>query len=161
MTLAPAVAAAFDTQLAELTAAGRVVTVPVAPLYWGSDLSCVTDCDASFSELPGDNSALIVAQSSARRLITPRGAVLDDPDYGLDLRAYCNRGVTTQDLRALQTRCVAELVKDERVADVEVDVTYAQSALRVQARITPADPSLAPFRFVFAVDTAAALLELI
>ena len=161
MSFAPIVAEALAAELAELTAAGRVVTVPEGQLYWGSDLSCVTDCDESFSELPAENNALIVAQSGARRLITPRGAVLDAPDEGLDLRSYCNRGVTEQELRALQTRVIAELLKDERVTDAEVDITYAASALTVNARLIPADPTLSPFRFVFAVDSASVLLELL
>jgi hypothetical protein len=155
------VEASIALQLIEIAAGGRVADVPEAPLYWGSDLSCVTDCDATFSELkPG--TPLIIAQYGARRLITPRGAVLDDPDFGFDLRSYCNRGVTTQDLRTLQTRCSAELLKDERLLAASVEITLQQpSGLSVKAQLTPADPALSPFAFVFAVSDVSTLLELI
>jgi hypothetical protein len=161
MTMNPTVSAALEVQIAELTASGRVAAVPQAPLLWGSDLSCVSDCDASFSELPA-NSPLIVAQAVTRRFLTPRGGLLDDQDYGLDLRGYCNRGVTQLDLRTLQTRCVAEALKDERVSSCTIDVsTTGANSLSVKARITPADPGFAPFTFVLAVDSETALLELI
>lgn len=161
MSLAPDASTAFDAQIAELTASGRVASVPTAPLGWGSDLSCVTDCDSRFIELPG-NSALGVAQRVARRYLTPRGALLDDPDYGLDLRGYCNRGVTQQDLRTLQSRCVAEALKEETVSSITVNVaTTSATGLSVQAQITPADPSLEPFAFVLAVSSADVLLELL
>jgi hypothetical protein len=161
MSLPPMVAAAFEAQMAELTAGARAALVPQPPLGWGSDLSCVTDCDADFSELPG-NSALGVAQRVARRYLTPRGGLLDDGNYGLDLRGYCNRGVTQQDLRTLQSRCVAEALKEETVASVTVNVsTTSANSLSVSAQLTPADPSIAPFAFVLAVASETSLLELI
>jgi hypothetical protein len=145
----------------QIAAGGRAADVPEAPLYWGTDLSCVTDCDAVFSELqPG--SPLIIAQAGVRRLITPRGAVLDDSDFGFDTRSYCNRGVTQQDLRTLQTRCAAELLKDERTAQADVEVTLeAARELTIKAQLTPADPALTPFAFVVAVSDETVLLELI
>lgn len=163
MSLPPAVAAAFELQIVELTALGRVTSIPQPPLLWGSDLSCVTDCDATFSELL-PNTPLIVAQAVTRRFLTPRGAVLDDADYGLDLRSYCNRGVTVSDLRTLQARCVAEALKDERVLTVTVNVAITGAlgtGLSVTGLITPADPSLTPFTFVLSVDSETTLLELI
>lgn len=161
MSLAPAVAAAFEVQLAELGALGRVASVPLPPLLWGCDLSCVTDCDATFTELRADD-PLIIAQAVTRRFLTPRRGLIDDDDYGLDLRSYCNRGVTRADLRTLQARCVAEALKDERVTSASIDVqTTSASSLSVRALITPADPALSPFTFVLSVDSETTLLELI
>lgn len=161
MSLPPTVSLAFEAQLTELRALGRVTSIPVPPLLWGSDISCVTDCDAAFTELRADN-PLIVAQAVARRFLTPRRGLLDDDDYGLDLRGYCNRGVTRADLRTLQARCVAEAMKDERVTSASIDVqTTSASSLSVSALITPADPSLSPFTFVLSVDSETTLLELI
>lgn len=156
-----AVTDGVEAQLAELIAGGRVADVPEPPLYWGSDLSCVTDCDAAFSELaPG--TPLIVAQAAVRRLITPRGGLRDDPDYGLGLVSYCNRGVTQQDLRTLQSRCEAELLKDERLqAATATVVSAAPSELTVTVQLTPADPDLSPFALVIAVSDETVLLELI
>lgn len=161
MSLPPIVAAAFEVQIAELTAIGRVTSIPQPPLLWGSDLSCVTDCDSTFSELL-PNSPLIIAQAIVRRFLTPRRGLLDDDGYGLDLRGYCNRGVTQADLRTLQARCVAEAMKDERVSTVTINVTTtSDSGLSVTALITPVDPSLVPFAFVLSVDSETTLLELI
>lgn len=161
MTMNLILTTAFEAQLAELRALGRVADVPQSPLNWGSDLSCVTDCDAVFSELP-PTGALIIAQAVVRRFLTPRGGLLDDGDYGLDLRSYCNRGVTQQDLRTLQSRCVAEALKDERVLSCTIDVsTDFSSVLSVRALITPSDPALGPFTFVLAVSDENTLLELI
>lgn len=155
------VSTAFDAQIADLTAGPRAALVPLPPFNYGSDLSCVTDCDAEFSELSGDD-PLGIAQRVARRFLTPRGALLDDSDYGLDLRGYCNRGVTQQDLRSLQSRCVAEAQKEETVGSITVNVsTTSANSLSVSAQITPADPSVAPFTFVLAVSSETTLLELI
>lgn len=161
MTMNLILSDAFEAQLVELRALPRVADVPQPPLYWGSDLSCVTDCDAAFSELPATG-ALIIAQAVVRRFLTPRGGLLDDADYGLDLRSYCNRGVTQQDLRTLQSRCVAEALKDERVLSARIDVaTDLASVLSVRVLITPSDPALGPFTFVLAVSDETTLLELI
>lgn len=159
--MSPIVAEAFAAELAGIVAGGRVADVPEPPLYWGSDLSCVTDCDAMFTELaPG--SALIVAQAAVRRLITPRGALLDDADYGFDLRGYCNRGVTLEDLRTLQNRAEAEVLKDERLSAAAINITIEYpSGLTVTGELTPADPSFEPFAFVVAVTDAEVLIELI
>lgn len=157
---APLVAAAFEVQLAELRALGRVTTIPEPPLQWGSDLSCVTDCTAAFDELFA-TSPRIVAQAVARRFLTPRNGLIDDPHYGLDLRSYCNRGTTQQDLRTLQSRCVAEARKDERVATADVNIVLAIPVLAVTVTVTPEDPTLERFTFVLSVDSETTLLELI
>jgi hypothetical protein len=161
MSMNPTVTAAFEAQVAELAASGRVAAIPQPPLLWGSDVSCVTDADAEYSELPA-NSPLIIAQAIVRRFLTPRGGLLDDADYGLDLRGYCNRGVTQQDLRTLQSRCVAEVNKDDRVSSATVGTsTTSANSLSVSVRITPADPAFNPFTLVLAVDSETILLELI
>lgn len=160
MSLAPIIATSFEAQIVELTALGRVVTIPQPPLLWGSDLSCVTDCTATFVELV-PNSPLIVAQAVVRRFLTPRGGLIDDNDYGLDLRSYCNRGVTQQDLRTLQARCVAEAQKDERVLTATVNVIAQAPELSVTALITPKDPTIEVFTFVLSVTNETSLLELI
>ena len=160
MSLAPIIAASFELQIVELTLLGRVTTVPQPPLNWGSDLSCITDCTETFIELL-PNSPRIVAQAVARRFLTPRGALIDDPHYGLDVRGYCNRGVTADDLRTLQARLVSEGSKDERVSSLTVNVELAIPALNVTALVTPADPTIERFTFVLSVDSQTALLELI
>lgn len=159
MSFAPAVEAALALQLADLEA---VTDPPMEPLYYGRDLSCVTDCDALYSLTPASPSPLIVAQAVTRRFITPRGGLLDEPDYGLDLRGYLNRGVEQSDLRALEIRARLETLKDERVSDcdLEVEISTDFTALTVTVRLTPVDTSTRPFSFVVSVTDAQVLLDL-
>lgn len=162
MTFAPIVATSLASQLAELAISpGRVALVPVAPLAWGHDLSCVTDCDELFSETP-QGSPLIVAQAVVRRWTTSRGALLDDADYGFNVLSYLNRGLTQDDIRTLQRKLVAEAQKEERVQTCEVQLTVPLiGAMDISARITLADPRSSAFRFVLAVDGPEVLLTLI
>lgn len=162
MSFAPIVQASLDAQLAELAInPGRVAVVPTPSFAWGHDLSCDTDCDDMFSETP-QNSPLIIAQSVLRRFQTSRGAMLDDGDYGFNLFGYLNRGVTQDDVRTLQRKLTAEAQKDERVETADVTVTVTGfGTMSVSVGITPADPTIGAFRFVFAVDGSQPLIDLI
>jgi hypothetical protein len=150
-----------DVIAAELATLARATAAPVGPLGYGRDLSCVSDLANDLAEVDPASPVAIV-EACLRRLTCPRGGLIDDPDYGLDLRAYCNRGVTITELRALDGAIRTELKKDDRVSDVDAAVsttTLTDAALRVTVRITAADPDLEPFAFVFAVTDASALLE--
>lgn len=148
------VATAIAAELVELE---RVADSPTEALGYGSDLSCVADCEATFLELPSD-SPRVVAQSIARRFMTPRGAVLDAPDYGYDLRGMCNRGVPAEELRALHSRMHAEATKDERVDSANIALEVDGRTVRARVELTLRGSSEA-FRFVVAVDAALAALE--
>lgn len=138
----------------------QAVDTPVEPFGYGSDVSCVSDLDERMTELPGD-SLLVLAQALARRLDCPRGALPDDPDYGIDLRGHCNRGVTTAEIRALAGQVRSELEKDDRVDRALVTVTPSPtgSSLRIEAAITPVDHRLGGFALTLAVTDAGLLLE--
>lgn len=62
---------------------------------YGTDLSCVVDLDAGLAEVTGNT---LLAQALARRLITPRGGLLDDPNYGYDLTQFLNADIGPTDL---------------------------------------------------------------
>lgn len=144
------------TYLTDLIAA-EVALIPVSDravpgpttLGYGIDLDCVMDVTATLDEVD-PQSLTAIGQAIARRLITPRGNVADDQNYGLDLRAYCNRGVTVEELRSLSASVRGEAMKDARVADAKCDVTYAGSRLIIKLAITPQDRS-GPFALVFFV----------
>lgn len=159
MTFAPTVQRALD---ADLLTMERVEDVPTPPLAYGRDLSCVTDCTADFAEVD-PNSPLGIAQAVLRRWITPRGGLIDDADYGCNVRGNLNRGTTRQELLSLETRCINEAMKDERVATIDVAVTMnAQlTEITIRGAITPADADVRPFQFVFAVTSADALIQTI
>lgn len=94
----------------------------VATEGFGSDLSCVEDLTPDMAELASAD-VLVVAQAALRRLTTPRGALLDDPDYGLDVQAYVHKAMTPAELRAMAGQIRLELLKDDRIEDAQVTVT--------------------------------------
>ncbi len=151
-----AVLAAIATELATLT---RIVAPSTEPLLYGLDLSCVTDIEPTLAEVdPASPRAII--QAVIRRFTTPRGALLDDPDYGLDIRAVLSRGATQRDVRAISGSLQGEAQKDDRVARCEVKLVASLLTRRVDVSvsITPEDPALKDFDFTFAVTDASVLM---
>lgn len=150
------VADAIASETALLT---REVATPVAPFGWGTDISCDRDLDEAMPEVSGD---LALAQALVRRLDCPRGALPDDGDYGIDLRANLNRGLTVTEVRGLAGSIRSELTKDDRVDTVAVTVTPTPTgeSLRVSIQVTPRDPSLGgPFSLTLAVTDGGVLVE--
>ena len=92
----------------------------------GSDLSCAFDLEAGMVELSGDDPRL-VAQACIRRLSTPRGALLDDPDYGFDLLRELRSPARPEALVALPSLIRAELTKDDRVGSLDIRATLLPS----------------------------------
>ena len=155
----PIVQAAIDTDLATLTE--RLVDVPAEPHGYGRDLSCVTDITSTCDEVDPE-SARGVAEAVARRYLTPRGGLIDDPDYGLDLRGLCNKGITYTELRALADQAQMEAAKDDRVdhATVSLDYDEIERTLTVNVQLACVDPALGTFGFLLAVEPdGTALLE--
>ena len=95
---------------------------------YGSDLSCVDDLDASMVELDGvADGPLVVAQAVYRRITTPRGMVIDAPDYGVDVAALLHRGLTRAELLGVAGTVRKEILKDDRVAAVDVVPSHSSS----------------------------------
>lgn len=161
MTTTAEALALMDAEIATLT---REVDAPdAAAVGYGVDLDCVTDCTDDFAELDG-GSPRCIAQSLMRRLNCPRGACPDEPDYGISLPGYVNRGVVQSELRELNGTIVGECRKDDRVADLSVQLSYdpaSSKALTGSMQITPEDPSTGDFSLTFSVTDADVLLETI
>jgi hypothetical protein len=154
----PTLRAAIDAELATLT---PLVRTPVAPLGYGSDLSCDSDLTETMVELAGDD-PLVLAQALVRRLDTVRGSLPDDPNYGYDVVGQLNAPKTDAELRALERNVELEWRKDDRVGTATVEVTFAAadgSEIRISGTVTPADPTKTPFSLTLAVTSAGALLE--
>lgn len=155
--------ALIQASIAEQTATlARVVDVPAPPLGYGVDLSCVTDLAEDLAEVdPTSNHA--IAEALIRRLITPRGALPDDPDYGFDLRGLLNRGVTVAELRAVTGQARNEVRKDDRVLDAKVSAAFTlqNSTLNVSIEVTPADVDDDTFTFTFALTDTTVAIEVI
>ena len=114
---------------------------------FGHDLSCTSDLAESMLEVDGWTT---LAQALYRRLTTPRGRLLDDPSYGMDLTALVDDGLTSGDLRRIGSQIDGELLKDERVLASSSVCTFLSGVLTVTATVSTA---LGPFRLVLAATS--------
>lgn len=150
-----------DQIATRIAALSRVVAAPTGDLGFGSDLSCADDITPDAAELAG-NDPLLVAQAAYRRLITPRGSLPDDLDYGFDVRGLCGKPLTRQQLTEIPGRVRAELQKDDRILDETLSVTITLTGgiangdfdLAIQAETADG-----PFSLTLAVTDAQALLK--
>lgn len=117
---------------------------------FGSDIATpdAADLDPYFSTVAGWRG---LGQALGRRLITPRGTLIDDPSFGFDVRSAVNSALTPTQIAALESDLADELVGDERVETAAVSVAFAagSSRLTIRATIETAD---GPFRLVLAVS---------
>jgi hypothetical protein len=150
----PIISAALATQLSTLE---RVYTPDTSEaLGYGRDLSCVDDLAPDFGDVD-PQSTRAIAEALARRLMTPRGTLLDDPTYGLDLRQYLNTGlVLPNGVADVSIAVRGECRKDDRVDDltVTVDYTLATRVMQIALTVTPVDVALGVFTFTLVLDAA-------
>jgi phage baseplate assembly protein W len=92
----------------------------------------VYDVDPNWAEVSG---RLGLGQALARRLVTTHGSLIDDPDYGLDVRDYINDDVSASDLFQLARKVEAELAKDERVSRSAVVATFTDGKMSLVCTI--------------------------
>jgi len=144
---------------AELALVQRVARVPSPPLGYGADLACASDLTSTM-DVVDPMSTRALGEAIARRLDTPRGSIPDAPDFGMDLRGYLNRGVTTADLNRIADRIRSEVTQDDRVISARVSVAPSPngSALTVSIAVVPADVR-GRFELVLAVTSADVLIE--
>lgn len=147
--------AAIDAGLATLT---RVMDAPTGALGYGTDISCTDDLTEPMRDVDPMNTEAI-AQALLRRLDCPRGRLVDDADYGLDVRGYLNKGTTTAQLNALAGAVRNELEKDDRVASITVQATASLDEISLSIRVVPVDVTLGVFSLTFAVTDAAVVLQ--
>src|SRR5581483_10431962 len=117
-------------------------------LNWNGSL------DPLFTPVQG---RLALAQALARRLSTPTGQLAfigDDPDYGFDVRSYCNETVTDGTLGEIAAQVTAQCLLDERVETADCQVTAVTTAagtvLTIALTITD---SAGPFLLVLSVTS--------
>jgi len=121
---------------------------------FGSDFQCVDDITSDLSVVSGQ---LGVAQSVARRILCPAGALWYDPDYGYGVQRWlCS---TAPPVETIASAISTEARKDERVktcsAVVEFDQT--ENTLTIDFVLTTAD---GPFEFTMLVGALTASLLL-
>lgn len=119
----------------------------------GTDLWCTDDLTETMKEVSG---LLCVAQAVFRRLTTPRGALLDEPDYGLDVRRFLHRALTRAERESIPGQIRQEILKDPRIATVDVEIlTLTADEFTLDIRCTTA---AGPFELVTSVSTARGIL---
>jgi hypothetical protein len=152
----------LETIAAEVAQLKSIVRTPVEPFGYGVDSYGSLDVTDNLAEVDAFSPEGI-AQALARRLQTPRGTLQDDLDYGRDLRAYLNRGLAVQDLRALEGEVRLEAAKDDRISEVEASVTLPTlSRLSIALKVYPEDPNTGgPFDLILAVTSAEVVVEAI
>lgn len=119
---------------------------------YGTDLATVftpygADVDPAGIEVSG---RLGLAQSLIRRLLTPRGRLIDDPDYGFSLTDFFADDLSQSDLGEIQGGVEAEMLKDERVVAASATVTFQSTVLLVAISITD---GVGPFKLTLAVTS--------
>jgi phage baseplate assembly protein W len=108
--------------------------------------------DAAAAEVSGRT---CLAQAMARRLSTPRGRLIYDPNYGYDLTGEINDDVTPRDIARITANVNTECLKDERVVATNVTATFANSILVVTIVLTDGQ---GPFTLVLAVTAVTVTL---
>jgi phage baseplate assembly protein W len=151
--------ATFWAKLDELIAVtARVVDAPTGNLGFGSDLACQDDLDPQFLELDGNDNR-VIAEAMFRRLTTPRGTLADDPNYGLDVRAYLHRPGTASLLTEMQGAIRSEVEKDDRVEEGSTTVTVTQQDVKTITVFVSFVTASGPFSLTLAVTDSATLLK--
>ncbi len=91
---------------------------------------------------------ILLAQALARRIITPRGALIDDPNYGIDVTDFLDDDVLPQQLTQLGGNIDAEFLKDQRVVASTTVVTFLSHKLTITSAVQDGD---GPFTLVLSV----------
>lgn len=101
------------------------------PLY-GIDTSCTDKL------LPGvlARGVQVVAEAIYRRLTTPRGMLLEDPDYGRDVREYLSMEMTPTNLARVPGEIRNEVMKDDRIESCELTSTITGTGASVALEVT-------------------------
>lgn len=116
---------------------------------FGFDLSCTSDLDPKCTTTSGRR---LVAEAIYRRLITPRGRLIKDPNYGTDITVFINDDVSPVDIATLRAAIKAECRKDERIDDVDVDITAPLGGTGKYKITISLDVGDGPFDLVLAVS---------
>lgn len=125
---------------------------------FGSDLSCVKDLDPRCVVVTGRR---LLAEAIVRRWITPRGGLIDDPNYGTDVTAYLNDDVKPSDIATLKSAMAAEAEKDERVNSCDIDVQIPPFGTGVYTITALVHDNNGPFQLVVSVDTLSKDIQLL
>lgn len=131
---------------------GRDLAFAIGPVTLGfpdGDTRTIVEADVDFAAEATDRANL--TQALMRRLLTPRGQLIDDPNYGYALEDWQNEDVdpSGRELGRVAADVDAELRKDERVRSSSTLATFKDDALTL---VTTIVDQRGPFRMVTRVD---------
>lgn len=151
-----------DFMTAGLATLSAQVPIPTEPFGYGVDFSCTDELSPILAEVD-PNSVQAIAEALLRRLITPNGTLIEDQDYGEDVRAFLSHGTTQTNLNTIATKIKNECEKDDRVESVTASSVLDSKTrtLTLSVRVVPQDPTLRQFAMTIAVTSGAAVLEAI
>jgi hypothetical protein len=115
---------------------------------FGIAWSCITDVTPTFARVTGRR---LLAEAVVRRITTRKGQLIDDPNYGIDVRDWLNEGMTPPHLARLAGTIDGELVKDERIIASKTRTAFdpRTSVLTVTTALEDGD---GPFTLVAAIS---------
>lgn len=121
----------------------------VDDLLFGVDIACVTDI--------GKTSVLVggfinLGYALARRLMTPRGGLFYDPDYGTDVREFLNETIDDPQLKAIDAAIKGELEKDPRVLRAKGATTFNYQTMTLISAIE-IETAEGPFDLVLGISS--------
>lgn len=116
---------------------------------YGTDIHTpdAMDLDPAFSFVTG---LPALGEALARRLVTARGSLDGDPNYGHDVRQYLNDD--RPDVTAIAAAVSDELAKDERVDAATCEVSFDETVGALRITATGFASTVGPFRLVLAID---------
>jgi hypothetical protein len=119
------------------------------PDAFGTDIAWTGgDLDPTFSLVSGMTN---VQQAALRRIITDRGTLHYELGYGIDLSDWINADITRQSMVDLQRELRNELLKDERITEVDVTIEWLGEASKMKIK-TKCYTSFGDFVNIITVD---------
>lgn len=123
-----------------------------APTNFGVDVSCVTSLRTGRYA----SGLRLVAEAVYRRVTTPKGTLQggeDELNYGIDIAGLLGSLVTASQIAAAPGQIEAEIMKDERIASVEVTINSVKSGPSVAWTVSiDCETTEGPFSLQLAVS---------
>jgi phage baseplate assembly protein W len=123
------------------------------PNPYGYDMNVVADATPDMADVGG---LTVLVNALARRLATPRGGLIDDPNYGYSLEQHINSEIrSAASIARIAANIDAEFQKDPRVYASNTQATFFGTVLTTVSTIRPsAGPSFTLVLSVGALNTA-------
>lgn len=125
----------------------------VAQQNFGTTWGGIQDVTSPALMVTGNTS---IAQMIIKRFTTPRGRLMSDPNFGLDLTQYVSKTMSAAQLSSLAKQCNAEAAKDERVSSASISLVFTLGTITISGTVTMAAGN--SFAFVGVIGQVGGLL---